>query len=152
FNTTGGRCYRVTLVCVLLLCALLLSAVTVLWIKLTNLNTEKDQLQTNNNNLTKEREQCQSDYTLAIKGLVKLGWRIFSSSIYYISLDEKNWTESRQDCRKRGGDLVIINSKEKQEFIIKQMVNNKEAWIGLSDIETEGKWKWVDGTEVTNST
>ncbi|MCJ8749242.1 hypothetical protein PDJAM_G00174130, partial [Pangasius djambal] len=52
---TGGdsaqsRCYRVTAVCVLLLCVLLLTAVTVLWIKFTNLNTENNQLQARYNN------------------------------------------------------------------------------------------------------
>ncbi|KAF5897164.1 antigen like protein, partial [Clarias magur] len=168
-NTTGGRCYRVTAVCVLLLCVLLLSAVTVLWIKFTNLTIERDQLQTSYNNLSierdqlqtsynnltiernqllmcykhppKERDQCQSDY---MSDVIKQGWRFCSSSLYYISTEKKkkNWTESRQDCRERGADL---------EFIITQLGDSKEAWIGLSKDVTEGKWKWLDGTELTNS-
>lgn len=42
------------------------------------------------------------------------GWMYFDSSLYYISTEEKNWNDSRQDCKERGIDLVIINSKEEQ--------------------------------------
>ncbi|XP_053474881.1 C-type lectin domain family 4 member E-like isoform X2 [Ictalurus furcatus] len=68
----------------------------------------------------------------------------FDSSFYCMSNEEKNWEKSRQDCRDKGADLVIINSKEEQEFISKILSRN--SWIGLSDRDTEGKWKWVDGT------
>ncbi|KAM9449839.1 uncharacterized protein Hap1MRO34_022300 [Clarias gariepinus] len=111
-----------------------------------NLTIERDQLQTSTKNLTIERDLCKSDYKPALSDFVKQGWRFFSSSIHYISTEEKNWTESRQDCKERGADLVIINSKEEWEFI-KQMGDYHQAWIGLSDRDTEGDWKWVDGTK-----
>ncbi|XP_017316727.2 CD209 antigen-like protein C [Ictalurus punctatus] len=190
FNTKGGRCYRLTAVCLLLLCVFLLTAIIVLWIKFTNLNTQIDQLQTSYNNLTTERDQLQTSYntltierdqlqtsynTLTIERdqlqtsynnlreecqssnvmagvLVKQGWRFFNSKLYYISIEKKNWTESREDCREKGADLVIINSKEEQEFIIKQLGESNWAWIGLSDRDTEGEWKWVDGTELRSGT
>ncbi|KAM9449867.1 uncharacterized protein Hap1MRO34_022337 [Clarias gariepinus] len=240
-DTAWNKCYRVTAVCVVLLCVLLLSAVTVLWIKENILNTEniqlktsnnnltkvRNQLQTSNNNLTIERDQLQTSYTNLTKERDQLQTSYnnltierdqlqtsynnltierdqlqtsynnltierdqlqtsnnnltierdqlqrerdqlprerdeylgtfvdlrkcvsFSSSIYFMSNEKKNWTESREDCIKRGADLVIINSQEEQDFITKQL-HVSQAWIGLSDRDTEGEWKWVDGTLLTS--
>ncbi|XP_070971200.1 C-type lectin domain family 4 member M-like isoform X1 [Oncorhynchus clarkii lewisi] len=75
------------------------------------------------------------------------GWRLWGSSCYFLSTEMKTWEESRLDCLNRGANLVIINSKEEQEFLFG--LNNKRAWIGLSDSVTEGTWKWVDGTPLT---
>uniref|UniRef100_A0A8C4HR38 C-type lectin domain-containing protein n=1 Tax=Dicentrarchus labrax TaxID=13489 RepID=A0A8C4HR38_DICLA len=75
----------------------------------------------------------------------KQGWRYFSGSVCYISSIKKTWNASRDDCRQKGTDLMIINSEEEQV----QLKNN--MWIGLTDSETEGTWKWVDGTPLTTS-
>ncbi|KAF5891177.1 C-type lectin domain family 4 member E-like isoform X1, partial [Clarias magur] len=125
-GTTWSRCHRVTVVCVLLLCVSLLTAAIVLWIKFDSINKDKEELQK----------------------LSKLGWTYFSSSLYYISTGKKGWSESRQDCRERGGDLVIINSREEQEFINK-VLSRRKAWIGLNDREREGVWMWEDDTPLS---
>nr|XP_046265332.1 CD209 antigen-like protein E isoform X2 [Scatophagus argus] len=76
------------------------------------------------------------------------GWVYFSLSLYYISSTKKSWHDSRDYCLQRGADLMIINSKEEQDFTRKF---DRLTWIGLTDIETEGMWKWVDGTPLTTS-
>uniref|UniRef100_A0A4W6FV47 C-type lectin domain-containing protein n=1 Tax=Lates calcarifer TaxID=8187 RepID=A0A4W6FV47_LATCA len=95
---------------------------------------EKDQLQKRLESMTKDRNDLQRGCQ---------GWVYFKHSFYYISSTTKFWRDSRNDCLQRGADLMIINSKEEQEFMrrFKQL-----TWIGLTDRETEGTWRWVDGT------
>ncbi|XP_036001385.1 C-type lectin domain family 2 member D-like isoform X2 [Fundulus heteroclitus] len=78
-------------------------------------------------------------------------WQEFRvSHFYYASAEKKNWTESRKDCQSKGGDLVVINSKDKQEFV-KIMKIHGDSWIGLQTREGPDwkmKWQWVDGSEL----
>nr|XP_033479568.1 CD209 antigen-like protein E isoform X3 [Epinephelus lanceolatus] len=85
---------------------------------------------------------------LALYHYLNQGWVYFSGSFYYISSIEKTWQDSRDDCVQRGADLMIINSEEEQNFTGQYQ---KIMWIGLTDRETEGVWKWVDGTLLTTS-
>ncbi|XP_075960961.1 C-type lectin domain family 4 member E-like [Anarhichas minor] len=77
------------------------------------------------------------------------GWRRFSCSCYLLSTRSGSWEESRKDCRDKGADLVIIDSLQEQKFI-KSIVTDR-TWIGLSDRDEEGTWRWVDGTPLTEA-
>ncbi|KAM9385487.1 uncharacterized protein KZ484_007002 isoform 1-T2 [Pholidichthys leucotaenia] len=77
------------------------------------------------------------------------GWKTFWCDYYYISTERKNWSESREDCRKRGADLVILNTRDKCDFFRKQNETG-DFWIGLESVqlpEGENEWKWVDGSK-----
>uniref|UniRef100_A0A8C1XZ21 C-type lectin domain-containing protein n=1 Tax=Cyprinus carpio TaxID=7962 RepID=A0A8C1XZ21_CYPCA len=77
------------------------------------------------------------------------------SSLYFISSEMKSWTESRRYCRERGADLIIINNTEEQVSVCvcvcDRDVYSDLFWIGLTDIEVEGRWKWVDVSYHTES-
>ncbi|XP_045572325.1 uncharacterized protein isoform X4 [Salmo salar] len=116
------------------------------------LTKEKDQLQTSYNTLTKERDQLQTGYNTLTKERDHLkeelnkqssGWQKFESSWYYLSTEKKSWTESRQDCLKRGAHLVIINSKKEQEFI-HEWSGCLDIYLGFHDTNTEGVWEWIN--------
>ncbi|KAJ8358094.1 hypothetical protein AAFF_G00035050 [Aldrovandia affinis] len=122
------------------------------------------EIRANKSNMSKDKDQLQRDFdavVLKFRFLSKYcpiksqkrvckpcpeGWEQRNSKCYYFSTEEKSWMDSRRDCLKQRADLVIIESKEEQEFISKHTTGGYYYWIGLSDLETEGTWLWVDGT------
>ncbi|MCI4395058.1 hypothetical protein PGIGA_G00175950 [Pangasianodon gigas] len=120
-----------------------------------NLVKEKGQLETNyidlgkvRDQLQKEKNELQNRLSDIAGDIRKPGWIFFRSSLYYMSTGTKSWSQSRQDCKEKGADLVIVNSREEQDFI-EMLRRGKSTWIGLSDQDTKGVWKWVDGTQLT---
>ncbi|KAJ8377327.1 hypothetical protein AAFF_G00261120 [Aldrovandia affinis] len=127
-----------------------------------SLNAQKDQLQRDYDSLNTQKDQLQTDFDAVVVKFPVLdqycplrsqkrvckpcpeGWEQRNSEYYYFSTVMKSWNDSRSDCLKQGADLVIIESKEEQDFIYKH--TGGAYWIGLSDSETEGTWLWVDGT------
>ncbi|KAJ8362418.1 hypothetical protein AAFF_G00375760 [Aldrovandia affinis] len=127
-----------------------------------SLNTHKDQLQRDYDSLITQKDQLQRDVDAVVVKFPILdqycplrsqkreckpcpeGWEQRNSKCYYFSTVGKSWQDSRSDCLKQVADLVIIESKEEQDFISKH-TGGYGYWIGLSDSETEGTWLWVDG-------
>ena len=58
-----------------------------------------------------------------------------------------SWHAAQQYCKSLGGDLAVIYSKEENEQLFNYMVSKgyDQAFIGLSDRESIGIWKWVSG-------
>ncbi|XP_070592852.1 C-type lectin domain family 4 member A-like [Erythrolamprus reginae] len=71
-------------------------------------------------------------------------WRRFRTHVYYFSETEENWEMARQKCVNCDSHLVIINNKQEQDFVAQ--ILKQSIWLGLSDKETEGTWRWVDGS------
>ncbi|XP_072530555.1 uncharacterized protein [Salminus brasiliensis] len=77
------------------------------------------------------------------------GWKPFGVKCYYFSTDKLNWMNSRDHCAEKGGHLVIITSQAEQDFLALHLHENH--WIGLNDLETEGKWMWVNHQSLTET-
>ncbi|XP_055990683.1 C-type lectin domain family 4 member A-like [Sorex fumeus] len=70
-------------------------------------------------------------------------WKPFSSNCYFFSSEKKNWTDSEKHCRGMRAHLLVVDSKEEQDFI-NENVNRKYAYyLGLSDLKN-GHWEWVN--------
>ncbi|XP_059196430.1 CD209 antigen-like protein C isoform X2 [Centropristis striata] len=96
-------------------------------------------------NVTEERDELKRKLAVFDS---RQGWMYFSDSFYYISSSKESWQDSRSDCQQRDADLLIINSIEEQELT---RHFQKPIRIGLTDRDTEGVWKWVDGSPLTTS-
>ncbi|XP_013856787.1 C-type lectin domain family 4 member E, partial [Austrofundulus limnaeus] len=83
-------------------------------------------------------------------------WEFHGGKCYYFSTCGLNWTDSRSFCRDVGGDLVKIDSREEQEFLVRKLrdfgkIIGESFWIGLTDSETEDRWLWADGSPLDES-
>uniref|UniRef100_A0A8C4GI66 C-type lectin domain-containing protein n=1 Tax=Dicentrarchus labrax TaxID=13489 RepID=A0A8C4GI66_DICLA len=84
--------------------------------------------------MTDTRSQIGSIYTCEVENCCLC----LIVSCYYFSTNYLTWSESRDECRQKGGDLVQIDSREEQ------VKHTDKFWIGLTDSEKEGTWLWVD--------
>ncbi|XP_037650092.1 oxidized low-density lipoprotein receptor 1-like isoform X1 [Sebastes umbrosus] len=136
--------------------------------------SEKDELQTRYDQLSYNNSQLQEkvsdlsfnhsqlqDEVKQLKGKIEgkwcpEGWKRFGCSCYFKSNERKNWGSSREYCQQRGADLVGINNKEEQEFVIQLNING-ESWIGQMQMwiqerrSWEWEWKWVDRSPLTET-
>ncbi|KAK5920582.1 hypothetical protein CgunFtcFv8_024378 [Champsocephalus gunnari] len=106
------------------------------------LTEERDGLMANITEKTREVDRLQS--LSKQKKTCPAGWRMVSCVCYLFSTEKASWQQSRQNCRAKGADLVIIDSNEEQKFMTSTI--KEPTWIGLNDIDREGTWKWVDGS------
>ncbi|KAK9981646.1 hypothetical protein ABG768_001170 [Culter alburnus] len=114
-----------------------------------SLSQKKLELENTVNDLTAEKGQLQNSFNslsqkkLELENTFLLGY-VWGPDGLFISNELKSWSDSRQYCRDRGADLVIIDTEEKQRHI--SSLVKESVWIGLSDIENEGTLIWVDNS------
>ncbi|XP_031702813.1 CD209 antigen-like protein E [Anarrhichthys ocellatus] len=119
--------------------------------QIERLQMEKATLKANSSDILKSCGRCQS------------GWLLFNTSCYFHSVFQpsKSWQDSRADCIRRGADLAVINSLEEQvnlfEYLPKRAVGIGPwwngpggIWIGLTVIQTEHNWVWVNNVTLQN--
>ncbi|XP_041672171.1 CD209 antigen-like isoform X2 [Cheilinus undulatus] len=130
----------------------------------SSLEQEKDQLQTNYSSLKQGMDQLRTDYNslTAVRDQLQQrvnkmdrscppGWSKFGESCFHVSNTTRSWNSSRSFCNSNGGDLAIINTKDKMVFVRGLVDSGNHVWIGLNDRVSEGTWMWVDGTRATTT-
>ncbi|XP_055096232.1 CD209 antigen isoform X6 [Symphalangus syndactylus] len=79
-------------------------------------------------------------------------WTFFQGNCYFMSNSQRDWQDSVTACQEVGAQLVIIKSAEEQNFLqLQSSRSNRFAWMGLSDVNQEGTWQWVDGSPLSPS-
>ncbi|KAM4031365.1 C-type lectin domain family 7 member A-like [Anomaloglossus baeobatrachus] len=79
-------------------------------------------------------------------------WHLHGDQCYYYSdVTGRTWSQSREDCKMMGADLLVIKDRKQQEFIQSSLTQRGEDtyWIGL---HRDGDvWRWVDGGQYNSS-
>ncbi|XP_015283239.1 PREDICTED: hepatic lectin-like [Gekko japonicus] len=73
-------------------------------------------------------------------------WEYFNGKCYYFSLETAPWMRAKSRCEEKFSQLVVINSMAEQNFI-QTRTRNARYWMGLTDMDAEGVWRWVDGSD-----
>ncbi|XP_060948345.1 C-type lectin domain family 4 member E-like isoform X3 [Limanda limanda] len=81
------------------------------------------------------------------------GWEPHGGKCYFFSWVTSSWNKSRKQCTSMSGDLVVINNREEQRFLVSRVRGKMEKdeekfWIGLTDAQKEDEWLWVDDTRL----
>lgn len=71
-----------------------------------------------------------------------------NGSHYYCSIGGLNWTSAQAVCQSYGGNLAVINSEAENQFLA-SVIPLSSAWIGCSDLASEGNFQWVNGDPLT---
>ncbi|XP_028937492.1 natural killer cells antigen CD94-like isoform X2 [Ornithorhynchus anatinus] len=88
-------------------------------------------------NTTSERE-CYS-------GSCPENWIWNRGNCYYLSREDKNWSESQTACRSMNSSLLKIDGS-KEDFL---KLLSSFYWIGLSQNGSDGPWLWEDRSELS---
>uniref|UniRef100_A0A3B3ZSK9 C-type lectin domain-containing protein n=1 Tax=Periophthalmus magnuspinnatus TaxID=409849 RepID=A0A3B3ZSK9_9GOBI len=85
--------------------------------------------------------------------LCDINWTLSGTKCYYISskATEVSWAGGRAMCQNMGVDLVKIESREEQDFFFNKISDRDWFWIGLTDSQTEGDWRWTDGSSLNKN-
>lgn len=80
--------------------------------------------------------------------LTSLGYttRPGSTHRYRVVTTIASWQTAKAACETDEAHLVIIGDELENTYV--DGLSTSSFWIGMSDLVTEGDWRWVDGTVV----
>ena len=67
--------------------------------------------------------------------------------MYKLFSIEKNFTDANNYCTSNGGELAIITNGTEFQDALKAVGVATYVWIGLTDQDHEGIWKYVNGRQ-----
>nr|AJF83862.1 dendritic cell-specific ICAM-3-grabbing non-integrin protein [Miichthys miiuy] len=82
-------------------------------------------------------------------------WLQVGDQCLLLSTERDDWHNSSKKCEEMGAHLAILTTTEQHEVVEKEGRRlgglYTYYWMGLTDIEEEGEWKWVDNSTVKNT-
>ena len=62
---------------------------------------------------------------------------------------KKSWADAEEFCQKKGGHLASVTSEAINEYIFEEKRKrglSSHLWLGGTDMQMEGVWRWSDGS------
>ncbi|KAF7226993.1 C-type lectin domain family 4 member D-like [Nothobranchius furzeri] len=83
------------------------------------------------------------------------GWLQVEDQCFLLSSEKLDFSSSAGKCKDVGAHLAILTTREQHEAVEKEGRRiggfYTNYWIGLSDAESEGEWRWVDKSVLKTS-
>ena len=77
-------------------------------------------------------------------GIVPVNVGIYNNHIYAYFSDCYTWKEAKSLCETMGGHLATITTEAENNYV-HELVGENYAFIGCTDEQKEGTWKWITG-------
>ncbi|CAL4093298.1 unnamed protein product, partial [Meganyctiphanes norvegica] len=83
-------------------------------------------------------------------GTCQAGYEKVGIQCFYFGTDKNDeedltWEEAFNYCQEMGGRLAVIKEFEIFQKYQKDNYEGSSLWVGVSDIEREGKFRWING-------
>ncbi|NXD11882.1 MRC1 protein, partial [Nothocercus nigrocapillus] len=81
----------------------------------------------------------------------KKGWTRYRSYCYLIGYVQATFLEAKKACEGEEGYLTTVESRYEQAYLtsLVGLRPEKYYWLGLSDVEEQGTFRWVNGEAIT---
>ncbi|XP_045207888.2 CD209 antigen-like protein A [Mercenaria mercenaria] len=81
------------------------------------------------------------------------GWTSHGAKCYHFSHDEESLPVAALVCQQMGGTLAEIETAEENVYLTSEVKLLKNYfWIGLTDVQEEGVWRWYTSKRLLTST
>lgn len=74
----------------------------------------------------------------------------FDGHHYLAVLNRMTLEQARAKCKEMGGELASLESQREFQFV-SALIDDVACWVGATDAEVEGEWRWVSGAAVHDS-
>lgn len=90
----------------------------------------------------------ENDSISVLRSTCPIGWSRRGDSCYNLYEERKTWFEARHHCLDAGAELISIHGSKKSTLLsqLMEQKSGQDYWIGLNDLNEEGKFVWSDGS------
>ncbi|XP_025046793.2 killer cell lectin-like receptor subfamily F member 1 [Pelodiscus sinensis] len=78
-------------------------------------------------------------------------WWENRAKCYWGSNESQFWNESRQACKQKNSQMLVIQDQEEMDFIQSLTKGTGHFWIGLNFTARTNTWSWVDGSPLNRT-